>query len=221
MSLIWGILAAAAAVMDWLALYFHWNKINRITKPAVIVFFLLLGWQISAWQGALVWFGLALLASLAGDVFLLLPERYFFGGLVSFLIAHVFFLIGFNQDASPLTGISFILAASVGIAAGMAMRNLLAALPSGSRQSERRWVIIYLCVLTLMWLSATLTLTNPAWQGPPSWLAAGGAILFTLSDLLLAYNRYVKKYARGQLVVRILYHLGQAGILAGALLRWG
>ncbi len=220
MNILWGSLAAAAAILDWLALYFHWNKVNRVTKPAVIVFLLLLGWQLSAWQGPLIWFGLALLASLVGDVFLLLPARYFIAGLAAFLAAHLFFLVGFNQDASPLTGTSFIIAASVGIAAGMAMRNLLAALPRGSRERERRGVIVYLGVLTLMWLSATLTLTNPNWQGGPAYLAAAGAVLFTLSDLLLAYNRYVKKYARGQLVVRILYHLGQAGILAGALMRW-
>lgn len=39
----------------------------------------------------------ALLFSLAGDVFLMLPGNYFIPGLASFLVAHVFYIALFRQ----------------------------------------------------------------------------------------------------------------------------
>src|SRR5512133_4105571 len=39
----------------------------------------------------------ALVASLAGDVFLMLPGNYFIPGLASFLVAHLFYIALFRQ----------------------------------------------------------------------------------------------------------------------------
>jgi hypothetical protein len=42
-----------------------------------------------------------------------------------------------------------------------------------------------------------------------------GASFFMISDSLLAYNRFVKPIARGQLWVRITYHLAQFSLAYG------
>ncbi len=49
-----------------------------------------------------------------------------------------------------------------------------------------------------------------------AWAAAGG-LLFLTSDSILAYNRFVKPQPQGQLKTHITYHLGQVGLIAGAL----
>jgi uncharacterized membrane protein YhhN len=48
--------------------------------------------------------------------------------------------------------------------------------------------------------------------------AAVGAVLFLVSDTVLALNRFVRPVPRGQLVVHVTYHLAQ-GLLVLSLLR--
>ena len=45
----------------------------------------------------------ALLFSLGGDVFLMLPGNYFIPGLASFLVAHLFYIALFRQGRAPTT----------------------------------------------------------------------------------------------------------------------
>jgi len=42
--------------------------------------------------------------------------------------------------------------------------------------------------------------------------------LFFISDTLLVINRFVKPFQNARLFVRTCYHLGQFGLIAGALL---
>jgi hypothetical protein len=51
-------------------------------------------------------------------------------------------------------------------------------------------------------------------------LAAAGALFFFASDMLLAYNRYGRNFPRGQLLIRILYHLGQMGIVSAVVVKY-
>ena len=60
--------------------------------------------------------GAALVLSLIGDVFLLLPKRFFLPGLVMFLLAHVSFLIGFTDRSLPLNWISLVIFVVVAVA---------------------------------------------------------------------------------------------------------
>ena len=71
-----------------------------------------------------------------------------------------------------------------------------------------------------MMLSAWLCLLRPEWPTAGGWLAAIGATLFVASDTLLAYGLFVRRLEHGDLLVMVAYHLGQAGILAGVLLRF-
>ena len=76
-------------------------------------------------------------------------------------------------------------------------------------------------VITLMLLSALLTLNNPVWKTSASGLVAGGAILFYFSDVLLAWNKFVNPIKNGRLANMILYHLGQAALVAGVIIQFG
>jgi uncharacterized membrane protein YhhN len=43
-----------------------------------------------------------------------------------------------------------------------------------------------------------------------------GAVLFFVSDSLLAWNRFVTPLPRGSLLVIVAYHVGQMALIAGA-----
>src|SRR5574340_1118363 len=91
-----GTLGFAAA--DWLAVGMGWVRWRKFTKP-IVMLTLIAGFTVAGgWRGDGVWFGLGLVFSLIGDVFLMLPPSYFMAGLGAFLVVHIAYIIGFNQS---------------------------------------------------------------------------------------------------------------------------
>jgi uncharacterized membrane protein YhhN len=87
-------LAFVLAVLDWIAVARGWKKLEYFAKPATMVALLAFVVQNGGLGGGMIWFTLGLIFSLAGDVFLMLPKEQFIAGLVSFLLAHVAYIIG-------------------------------------------------------------------------------------------------------------------------------
>lgn len=70
-----------------------------IFKPLATLLVIAYAWPRGSDQpAARRWVRLGLIASLAGDVALLWPERGFLPGLVSFLLAHLAYLMAFTRD---------------------------------------------------------------------------------------------------------------------------
>jgi uncharacterized membrane protein YhhN len=153
------------------------------------------------------WFVLALVCSLAGDVFLLFGERYFIPGLASFLFAHLAYTLGFFafddwSSAGFLVGAAMmaVLAVAVGV------RIVLAA-----RRKERVLgpaVTAYLLAISVMFCAAMAT--GNTW-------AILGAALFVASDSVLGWRQFVADARWMPVTIMITYHLGQAGLVASLL----
>ncbi len=213
--------AIAFALLDWASTWKGWKIRLYIAKPATILFLMLWTYQVTGWQGAMLWIGLALAFSLAGDVALMLNPRYFLVGLGAFLVAHLFYLVGFNQQPAPLGFGTLLAAGMVGLSAARVFNVLkpgVMKVPRGKRFLSA--VFAYGLTLTLMLLSTLITFFRPDWQGSPSLFAASGGILFYVSDTLLGYDRFVKKIKHGQSFVHLTYHLGQIGLVVGATLHF-
>lgn len=82
-------------------------------------------------------------------------------------------------------------------------------------------VLIYSIVISLMVYSALMTWTRPGWFVVSALFASIGAIFFYVSNSILAWDRFVKPISHGRLVNMIFYHLGQIGIVLGAILYAG
>ena len=87
-------MAFSLAVVDWVAVARGWKKLEYFAKPATMVALLVFMIQNGGLSGGMIWFTMGLILSLAGDVFLMLPKEQFIAGLVSFLLAHVTYIIG-------------------------------------------------------------------------------------------------------------------------------
>jgi uncharacterized membrane protein YhhN len=74
--------------------------------------------------------------------------------------------------------------------------------------------------MNMMLFSAVLTLAQSDWTAPAPVLAAAGGMLFYSSDVLCSSNRFIRPIQNGQLLVRILYHLGQLSLTAGVLVHY-
>lgn len=146
----------------------------------------------ASWRPAVV---TGLVASLAGDVFLMLPGDYFVPGLASFLVAHLLYVRAFTRDgwrasSAPAAG------------CGLYVMVLLWILLPGAG-AHRVPVAVYGLVIGVM-----------AWQALERWralreaaprAAAIGAVLFVISDSALAIDRFLAPFALAPLAVMGTY----------------
>ena len=214
------LIALLIAILDWVAVAKGWRRVETIAKPAVIITLLAWMWSASGLEGYLVWFALGLVFSLAGDVLLMLSDERFTAGLVAFLLAHLAYLAGFNPTWPPVNLASLALAALVALVCGQIYRRISAGLRATGQAGLRGPVLAYVLAISLMLLSALLTLVRPEWAPLPAWLVSGGALLFTFSDSVLAWDKFVAPIHHARVVVMVTYHLGQALIVVGATLHY-
>ncbi len=217
------LLALLTAPLDWLAVARRWKALEYVAKPAVMLFLLGYLWQETHFRSPFGWFALALAFSLAGDIFLMLPRENFIGGLVSFLLAHLAYIAGLNQQQPPFNLAALLVLLMVAAAGLRIYRRLRQALQAKGRLHYIRPVGVYAAVIAIMLTSALWTLAQPdgLWPVAPALLVSGGALLFFLSDTFLAWGRFVRPLPGGRALVHALYHLGQAGIILGAVLQYG
>jgi uncharacterized membrane protein YhhN len=173
-----------------------------IFKPLTTILILLTACladaSLSSPYQCLILFGL--LFSLAGDVFLMLSKDRFIFGLVSFLIAHVFYIGAFTSGPGP--------GSTVWIIAMIVLIGIIQAaflLPYTGRMKLP--VLVYMIViLVMLWR---------AWERfqvvgrTSTLLAAVGAALFVFSDSLLAWNRFRSPFRSAEAVKLSAYFAAQ------------
>ena len=214
LTLIW--VALLFAALDWAAVARGWKVLSYIAKPAVMV--CLIAWLgvNGGWSGVLLWFTAGLIFSLAGDIFLMLPKERFVAGLAAFLLAHLAYIIGLNTHPLPVNVATLIVLILVGLTSTTLYLRLAQGLAATGDHKLKIPVLAYTLVLSLMLFSALLTFVRPAWSPGGALLVGLGAVLFYLSDSLLAWNKFVSPLRHGELLVMITYHLGQVMITVGA-----
>jgi uncharacterized membrane protein YhhN len=151
----------------------------------------------------------ALMLSCVGDVLLVIdPRRYFLHALWAFLLAHLAYIALFaGRWPRPLrpTSRQMVLTAVV-LVYSLLVTSWLA--PSLGRLTVP--AIIYAGTITAMTVSAILAgLSRP--------FVCVGAILFMISDSLLAAARFKTGWLPAAYLVWPLYYLGQYGIAIGVL----
>ncbi|MBU4224285.1 MAG: lysoplasmalogenase [Chloroflexi bacterium] len=213
------VLTLIFAALDWLAVGKKWHWLEYIAKPATLATLLAGFAMITELKGIALWFGLGLFLSLAGDVFLMLPREQFIAGLVAFLLAHVAYIVGFNMPLPPLNLFGLALAVLIGILAARVLRPILAGLAAKGQAKLRLPVLVYGVVISVMLLSALLTLFRLDWSPLAALLASLGAALFFLSDVILVWNRFVNPIEHGRVMNIVAYHLGQIMLAAGVILQ--
>jgi uncharacterized membrane protein YhhN len=177
-----------------------WRWLHWCAKPLATALIFVLAWRarpaVSPRYRRLVLAGIA--CSLAGDVFLMLPGDRFVPGLLAFLLAHGCFIAAFLGD-SRFAAPAWPLAACLAYGAA----NL--ALLWGAIDAPLRLpVIVYVAVLATMGGQAWAR----AWHGDAAArLAARGALVFMLSDSVLAWDRFRGPLPLASLGVLAAYYL--------------
>ena len=122
--------------------------------------------------------------SLLGDVALMLDEKWFRAGVAAFLAAQILYILAFRpapgHPVSPGTLLPFLLF-------GLLMFRLLAPTLGPMKLP----VFVYCAAITVMAGLAAGRFIDRG--GTRSLLAFIGAVLFVVSDSVLAYSRFAKK----------------------------
>lgn len=199
--------AASAATGAW-----NWHL---AAKPAALLLAILFV-AISAYQSSVrgqfnqkswLLLGAALLASLAGDVALMLPDA-FIPGLVSFLLGHLAYIALLRRGVRWFAHRGA-LAATLCTGAAMYAWLWRGGLPADLRVP----VAVYVLVIALM---AAQALGRAAQlQTPAARTVALGACVFMASDSVLAIDRFVQPVPLALLWVLATYYAAQFCIVHG------
>jgi uncharacterized membrane protein YhhN len=171
-----------------------------ITKPVLMPILMFIAYQEGVKNK---WLYIALFFSLGGDVFLMFSGlNYFLLGLSSFLLAHVFYIVLFFPQAKfaflPI------------VAFGIVTTGYLTFLYPHISVDFRIPVIAYCVVITLMGIVAASRKKSTSY-----WCILAGAILFIISDSLIAYNKFYTTLEHDALLVMTTYGAAQFLILEG------
>lgn len=193
-------LATADVHSGWM--WLHWS-----CKPLATTLIFALAWQAQPAVSLRYrrWILAGIAGSLLGDIFLMLPQDLFVPGLLAFLLGHLCFLIAFLGD-SRFAARPFLMLASLGYGA----INLQLLWPSIA-MPLRLPVVVYVTVLACMAGQAAVRARVFAMRrdalSVSATRAAIGAMVFMLSDSLLAWNRFHAPIPLADMWVLSTYYL--------------
>jgi uncharacterized membrane protein YhhN len=162
------------AIMITLGLYYWFTQEQKQNSISVVLLF-------------------AILFSFGGDVLLMLQQSnplFFMLGLGSFLVAHIFYIITYQRHAGEendqsLSGVRKIRYSFPVVFSGFALVTIL----YGHLGDLRIPVVVYAVVLSYMVLNALFRFGRTS--GASFAMVFGGAILFMISDSLIAINKFL------------------------------
>jgi len=189
-------------------------NLNYIAKPLLLISLIFFFWKKSSHLDhklrRMIFFALGF--SLLGDFLLMFVNQsanFFIGGLIAFLIAHIFYVLVFlkqrNRSKNPFLFIGFVLLY------GMLLFYFL----KDGLGDMLLPVILYMVIILSM--SSTAFLRQGYVVKNSFFLVFIGAILFMISDSILALNKFYQPLAFTNFSIIFTYAFAQLFIVFGLL----
>ncbi|HYC84538.1 MAG TPA: lysoplasmalogenase [Chryseosolibacter sp.] len=201
------------AVLHLIARLFPGDVFIMATKPMLMILLGAYYLAASSSDRSVTVLG-ALLFSLVGDV-LLLKDEYFIGGLICFLLAHLFYILAYAQhqeipdDDRGLRGVQRIRLAFPIVLAGTGLIVILYPVIGDLRIP----VMIYALVITIMVLKALYRYGRTSTTSFV--LVFGGAVLFMVSDSMIAIDKFLGGVPAAGFWIMLTYIAAQYLIVDG------
>ncbi len=192
----------------------NFESLNYIAKPAILISLILFFWkQSDGLETRIRQLTLgALSLSLLGDTLLMFVDKsphFFTAGLAAFLLAHILYVLVFLKSKNPtkkpwiFTGVLIVYGASLFYLLNDNLGDML--LP----------VFLYMLIILTMAISAFLRMGSVA-RISFNFVFAG-AILFLVSDSLLATNKFYEPLPFSNISIMFTYAFAQLFIVFGLL----
>jgi len=205
------------SLLNILAIFFSINHLFVLTKPLIVL--MLIAHYVTHAQTRSKTFLVALIFCLMGDVMLMFTDKnelFFMGGLMAFLVGHILYIITYRQHQQAGMGEELLSTQKIRFALPVVLAGtgLITVLYSSLGDLQIP-VLIYAVVLMVMVITALnrygKTTVVSYWQ------VLLGAILFMISDSLLAINKFLHPFYAASLAVMITYMTAQYFIVKGIL----
>jgi len=201
---------AAAALLQLYACFYGKQRLRAITKPLLMPLLAVL-YFISADEPRLL-VAATLLCGMAGDIFLLLPNKFFKYGMIFFGLGHIGYIAAFflyaGAGGAPFFPAVLLAALYMGAAASFHGR-IFSYIPK-ERKAETFFYTLLLCAMGVAAGMSFFVRSTPSRL--PFLL---GGLLFAVSDALLARRLFYKKSLHGNFAVMLTYLAAQACLAAG------
>ncbi|MBL7859313.1 MAG: lysoplasmalogenase [Cyclobacteriaceae bacterium] len=195
----------------------HASTLHHICKPLIMV--TLAGWYLFSvareYRSASLVF--AMVFSFLGDSFLMYQDRngmYFMLGLGAFLVSHIFYIFAYRQHQSEATGdeLQGIQKIRLSFPIMLAGSGLVVILYP-TLGDLKVPVMIYALVLVLMVMNALFRYGRT--RSKSFWMVFAGALLFMISDSLIAIHKFYAPVQHEGLWIMGTYITAQFLIVSG------
>lgn len=188
--------------------------LKPLLMPSLMLFYLLYKKPLYSFDYKIL---LALFFSTIGDILLMPNVNLFIGGILGFLVAHVFYISAFlSEERQRLNEIKrwkkMILILGILVFASL----LILLLPQLENFILKTAIIIYGSMLLALLFSSTISKPN---HPKSSDLIVIGAFLFMLSDSMIAINKFLIELPVSALLIMGTYTIAQAFLVYGSLIR--
>ncbi len=200
--------------LNLFAAWFNNETLNQLTKPLLLPVLMLIVFLEKSAAKLRSLFMAALLFSFSGDVLLLFVKtnaNFFIGGLISFLLAHIFYIVFFakipgESRAKPTLFYLYIFLVVVHCT------TLLYILYPGLGAMKLP-VTIYAVIISLMLMASLFIFFKVPLLCGKYFVA--GALLFVVSDSLLAINKFYMPFFQAGFFIMLTYCLAQFCLVKG------
>src|SRR6266496_1698610 len=211
---IWILLFLFVLLVNLIAVYLNNGTLRFISKPLLmplLTIYLLVRTR-SANTNLKTWIILALFFSWVGDILLMFEEKqsiFFLLGLSAFLVAQVFYIIFFHNIRMR----EYIRGNALFLLLVIVYYSILISVLSPYLGDMKLPVRIYGVVLSFMLMLAMHTMLGKN-KKAGLWMMLG-AILFVISDSLLAFNKFLTVLNYAGIIIMLSYGLAQLFIAEG------
>ncbi|UXP32282.1 lysoplasmalogenase [Reichenbachiella agarivorans] len=203
-------------VAELLSRAFEWEAIHHVTKPLLMPVLLVYFRQGTTGRltPSFLLAGLGLILSFIGDSMLLFEgELYFVLGLAAFAIAHIFYIVAFSKAVLPKTKSPSALSKMLYALPFLLLFGILMSALWPHVGELKIPVAVYAVIIIVMALSAVYR-NGRAPQDSVNQVIFG-AVLFLLSDSLLALDRFYMPMENAGVWIMSTYMLAQWNLING------
>ena len=194
-------IAGLAVLASW---QFFDGAYNTITKPLLMPMLMLYLYERSKGQVCLqtLWIFAALVFAWLGDLALMFPDQYFLPGIGAFFITQILYIRLFVVHRMPYGKWSVIRTSVLVVYGGWLLTKLLPV--AGDLAIPIALYGVTLVTMAAFAINGTMTPTPTSYRK-----GAIGAVLFVISDSLIAFDKFVSPLDYRELLVMSTYIVAQ------------
>ncbi|MBL0358869.1 MAG: lysoplasmalogenase [Chitinophagaceae bacterium] len=217
-AIVWAILFILITIVNAAGIAAGSGNIHFVTKPLLIPALLLLLFFTHTTTGGKSIIMAGLFFSWLGDVLLLFENKhalFFIGGLASFLITHICYILYFLKIKSTQSSLLRKQPWIAALVAAYGVSLMMFLLPHlGDMKLPVALYAVVICNMVIFSLHVFTRLNKPA-----NILFVAGALLFTASDSMLAINKFYMPFAGAGILIMLTYCAAQFLIVWGVINR--